>query len=59
MTDADGFEDEKPFWRCAECGHESHTRSMPPDRAKFFAKPEPAITCPSCKSPASFIPVGF
>lgn len=49
----------EPYWKCSECGHESHTRKMPADRAKFYARPEPGIQCPKCRSPASFVPVGW
>ncbi len=50
----------KPFWRCEECGHESHGRPMPKDRDAFYARvaTHEAPLCPKCRS-RSFMPVGY
>lgn len=50
----------KPFWRCESCGHEDHSRAMPPDRQAFYAgnRPKWLTVCPRCKSD-DFTPVGY
>lgn len=52
--------DSKPFWRCESCGHEDHSRAMPPDRQAFYAgnRPKWLTVCPRCKSD-DFTPVGY
>lgn len=51
----------RKFWRCEECGHEDHSRPLPPDREKFYARVEErgSPNCPKCKSRNCFMPVGF
>lgn len=57
----ESFPKSKPFWSCEECGYESHTKPMPKDREKFYAKVHATQgpTCPKCKSEGSFMPRGF
>lgn len=58
----DAFDEEskQPFWRCEECGHESHTRPMPKNREAYYQKMHKGIgtKCPKCKS-ETFVPIGF
>lgn len=65
LTHPEDFDDDwdRPqpkFWRCQECGHEDHSKAMPADREKFYAKIQKSESprCPSCKS-VGFMPVGF
>jgi len=58
MDELDDVQEErKPFWRCEECGYESHDRPMPANREEFYRKGRPAM-CPRCKS-GGMMPVGF
>jgi ssDNA-binding Zn-finger/Zn-ribbon topoisomerase 1 len=50
----------KPYWRCEECGYENHIKDMPKDRVKFYERVDRlgAYYCPKCKSQA-YMPSGY